>query len=619
MNSKEPRPVDLPSTDNWDRARIIAGPASLADRESWRASLQSWRRQSAARIDYDDSAYRNTAFLKNSSYSIALMWLWDELLFDFKEQKFTPEKLLADSLTFGGIDGIILWHAYPVIGVDSRNQFDYYNDVPGLSNLIAELQSAGVKIYLNYNPWDRWSKCEGCSDEEALARLVKRFDFDGVFLDTMKSAEPDFLKPIIEVKPDLIVAGESQVQQERISDHVMSWAQWFADSTPPGVLRAKFFEPRHMQHQTRRWNRSHIDELQIAWLNAAGMLVWEVVFGSWVGWNERDRTMWREMVATLRDNHGLITHGVWEPLTELAAPAEAANLFASKFSDGDHYLLTIINRSDHDYSGPLAYGLSGSVPAWGVAAITHSPDLHTLIEFTYADKTTEFPIRINQREEPLVGTPTLLSYTYRNREAGLYDGAPFIDAWKPLPPNFHQIFTREITVPVQHGELDTYEVSNLEFFEFVQATNYQPEISHRFLAHWVSGTPTVEQYGQAVTFIDLSDATAYAIWKGCQIPNEWEWQVNAIGMQRRNPEVWNLTNSIHSDGRTRFLILKGGAHYNAKSGQGAKSASGIAESDWYIDGGIKDVKWVEKLLLMGLGMSRSENIGFRCFYPLKGK
>ena len=77
--------------------------------------------------------------------------------------------------------------------------------------------------------------------------------------------------------------------------------------------------------------------------------------------------------------------------------------------------------------------------------------------------------------------------------------------------------------------------------------------------------------------------------------------------------LWNLTDSAHSDGRTRFLILKGGSSYSVRNGQGAKSTSGIAESDWYVDGGVQDSTWVEKLLLMGLGMSRSENISFTCF------
>ena len=613
VNSKLPRGVDLPMPVGSDEAKMFAGPESLSERESWRRKVHAWKMESAAKLNYDGSRYSSINFKSHESFNVALIWLWDELLFDFEKQEFTPERLIKDSEKFGGLDGIILWHAYPVIGIDSRNQFDFYTQVDGLAELISTIQNLGVKVYLNYNPWDRWTRRSEVQDQEELAKLVESFNFDGVFLDTMKSADPAFMAPILKVKPEIIIAGESRVQQERICDHVMSWAQWFGDSEIPGVIRAKWFEPRHMLHQTRRWNRSHIEELHIAWLNGAGMLLWEIVFGSWVGWNKRETQMWKEMVEVLRKNSALIFDGTWEPLTALSQEAEAHLLFASKFSQEDAFLLTIINKSESDFVGEIAYGISASVPSMGVAAIVKDEKGLRIVDFTYPDFDPHFIDLKPTRIKEISGSKETLSISFRNRECGLYDGAPFVDAWKPLPPNFHQIFTAERDVQVRSGQLSDTEITNREYYNFVISSGYVPKCAHRYLKHWKDGSPTLEDLDNPVVYLDLEDAQAYATWAGCLIPNEWEWQFHSQDVEDSATRVWNMTDSVHSDGRTRFLILKGGATFNVRNGQGQKSTSGIAESDWYVDGGVKDSSWVEKLLLMGKGMSRSENIGFRTF------
>lgn len=615
LNSKLPRGVDLPMPVGNDEAKIFAGPRSLHERSAWRESLQSWKAESAARIKYDDSLYSNDLFKPYESFNMALIWLWDELIFDFRTQEFTPEKLLKDYEKFGGIDGIILWHAYPVIGIDSRNQFDFYNQVDGLDQLISVIQKQGVKVYLNYNPWDLWTSRPERVDQEELADLVKKYNFDGVFLDTMKSADPSFMKPILEVNPKIIVAGEARVQQERICDHVMSWAQWFGDSEIPGVIRAKWFEQRHMLHQTRRWNRSHIEELHIAWLNGAGMLLWEVVFGSWMEWNPRETKMWKEMVQVLRRHARLIGEGVWEPLTALNDEAESHGLFGSKFSLGDSYLITVINKSHESFEGEIVDGLKGIIPGLGVAAIVKDEAGINLTKFSYQDLDAIFGGVKPGRIKELVGMSESFNVSYRNRECGLYDGAPFIDAWKPLPPNFHQKFSATIDAKVRNGKLSVSEVTNKQFLEFIVASDYQPKNSSRFLEHWQDGSPKIEDLGLPVTYVELDDALAYASWAGCAIPTEWEWQFHADQIDTSGALVWNLTDSVHSDGRTRFLILKAGSVFNIRYGQGKKSTSGIAESDWYVDGGVQSSNWIEKLLIMGKGMSRSENIGFRCFLP----
>ena len=63
---------------------------------------------------------------------------------------------------FGGFDSVVLWHAYPRIGIDRRNQFDFYRDMPGglegIRDIVDCLHSRNIKTFLNWNPWDRGLK-----------------------------------------------------------------------------------------------------------------------------------------------------------------------------------------------------------------------------------------------------------------------------------------------------------------------------------------------------------------------------------------------------------------------------------------------------------------------------
>jgi hypothetical protein len=105
--------------------------------------------------------------------------MWDE---EFSSPQ-TYHCMLASFLQkaqqeFGGFDSIVLWHAYPRIGFDDRNQFDFYRDLPGgldgLRLLVQGFHRRGVKVFIDYNPWDQGTRREPLSDLDALAELVSR-------------------------------------------------------------------------------------------------------------------------------------------------------------------------------------------------------------------------------------------------------------------------------------------------------------------------------------------------------------------------------------------------------------------------------------------------------------
>ena len=65
-----------------------------------------------------------------------------------------------------------------------------------------------------------------------------------------------------------------------------------------------------------------------------------------------------------------------------------------------------------------------------------------------------------------------------------------------------------------------------------------------------------------------------------------------------------LTGNEYSDGRTRFVMLKGGSCYKAEG------------SDWYFDGGPQKNSFVAKMLLIWPGLDRCSTVGFRCAVDL---
>jgi hypothetical protein len=576
-----PRPIDLPTPvplepdaalESLDAAKIFAAPDDPADWSAWREALTRWRAEAVAGVEYDDSAYRVPEFAwTQSCLSVALAWLWDELLYDHEAGRFTPERFCADSeREFGGFDGIVLWHAYPVLGIDERNQFDFYREVPGIRELVGELQARGLRVFVDYNPWDVGTRREPGADHVAIAELVRELGADGIFLDTMKEAQSGLRAALDRVRPGIAFEGESTLPLARICDHHLSWAQWFSDSAVPGVLRARWFEQRHMLHHTRRWNRDHAEELHSAWLNGVGMLVWENVFGAWVGWNERDKELLRAMVSVQRQHADLLATGEWTPL---AAASPDTRVVASRWTDGKSTLWAVANRGDA-YSGAVGE-LEVEIPAGGIAAFSGSEQV-----MVAGGGDASFPARETVRVPvPIVTVATVpdgftaveprpLAAVFRRRETGTYGEAPYVEEWKPLPPRLH---------------------------DFVEVERPPPRGRFAVSARDVK------------TGLDLAEARAYAASVGARLPTEDEWQLAAEAgvLDLSGPRNWNWTESEHSDGRTRFAILKGGSDWEAEG------------SDWYVDGGPQEPSYSLKLLLLGGGLARSQRIGFRLAVDLE--
>jgi len=672
---------------------LIEAPPDPGEWPAWREALARFRQEAREKLGYQDALYTRPDFAwVPSCFACCFLMLNDERFLDARTGSYRVEQFLdAEARRFGGYDAVVLWQAYPRIGLDDRTQFDFYREMPGgvagLREVVRRFQARRVKVFLCYNPWDKGTRLRGENHLESLAKMVGDLEADGIFLDTMDKAGTEFRARLDAVRAGVALEGEIALPMSSLHDHHLSWAQWFQDSHAPGVLRNKWFERRHMQHQIARWEWDHTAELHMAWMNGSGMMIWENVFGQWVGWSKRDQSILRAMLPIQRRFVSLFCGENWTPLVPTAHP----DVFASQWGEGRERLWTLVNRSNRTVEGPLLYvgagpacrfydlvqwkptqpavhngqfALSGRIGPRGIACFYGTENSADVLRWilrenrraTRSIDEDASPARSTARRIPvqptripaqlpasMVRIPAAdleLTVEFQVREVGFYDASPD----RPIGG----AWLKETRPYTRHARLKTFAidatpVTNRQFAEFLRSSSYRPAIKDNFLKHWDNGQIPAGLEEHPVVYVTLEDARAYARWAGKRLPTEEEWQYAAQGPQglkypwgneddpaRRNggesggttpvtayPQgrspfglydccgnVWELTESEHSDGRNRFVLLKGGCYYRAEG------------SIWYFDGGPRPNAHVAKLLLFWPGVDRCATVGFRCAVDL---
>ncbi|WP_375387105.1 formylglycine-generating enzyme family protein [uncultured Amnibacterium sp.] len=581
---------------------------------------------SAGRYDATTTAWARTAFV------CGVLMLWDEEFFDRETQRFEVERYLdLFEADFGRADALVLWHAYPRIGFDDRNQFDFYRDIPGgvsaLRDIIERLHARGTRAILDYNPWDTGTRAEPSGDEAALAELVVEVAADGIFLDTLADASASLLAAIDRAGAEVILQSEHVAPLSGLHDHLMSWAQWPERLNERLLLRNKWAKPRQMQHLVRRWHEDHADELFTAWLNGSGVVVWENVFGSWFPWNPTDKATLRSMRSVHSAYGEWFASGDWTPYVQTSSAA----VDASEWTLGDISVWAFVNRSDAEVHETLVlHGQDGDVltaPLGGVrrAAGTttvvlgpksigfvaqvgsSSPGVEVARHSSTVRRVRDPLPPIGRRSSADPAPADMVTVAsgiagparFRLRECGAYDRAPLVGRSYPDLTGDIAVLRDRPTRPIV---IDPAAVTNDEYLDFLSATAYVPAHRERFLDHWIADAPAPGTGGDPVVYVDLDDARAYAGWRGCRLPTEDEWQLAlatpGVGYGARR--VWEWTESEQSDGHSRFVVLKGG------------SDRSVAGSDWYAESGPLLPERSAKFVLFAPSIDRSSTVGFRC-------
>ena len=354
---------------------------TVPDTSLRRAALKPLQAQLGRKPGLDDTLYQRPDLRWVSrSFVCGFVFVYDHGFWEAERGRYRVAELLDEAQRdFGGYDSIVLWHAYPRIGTDDRNQFDFFSDMPGGTSGLRECVSAfhrrGVRVFIPYNPWDTSTRRPPESDVQMLARTVADIGADGVFMDTMVQS-PAGLRPAQDrLRRGVAFEPEGHPSVGELEQCNASWAQGLRLLPEIGVLSLKWLEPRHMQHEIDRWATDHTSDLAAAWFNGSGMLVWENIFGSWNPWRPGNRATLRRMAPVWRAFADLLSDGEWLPYCPLDAspsggvsvpaqqaadrvPADPPGVYASSWQRGSERFVALVNRS-----GRASVAVTLEVPA----------------------------------------------------------------------------------------------------------------------------------------------------------------------------------------------------------------------------------------------------------------
>lgn len=549
-------------------------------------AIESFSRRGIDRSIYDRADLRWASHI----FTCHFTFLYDRSIYDAAGGYRVGEFLDDGDHEFGGFDAVVLWQGYPRLGLDDRNQFDIYRDLPGgtsgLREVVRQFHERGVKVFIDYNPWDTGTRRLDVTDEAALSQLVSEIEADGIFLDTMEAAPERLREAVDRARRGVAFAPEGHPAIGQISACNASWAQWLDDPAPPGLLHLKWIEPRHMQHQIRRWDENHRAEIETAFFNGSGMLVWENIFGTYNPWPVEDRMLWRHAATILKVFPENFADERWEPFI----PASQPDLYVHAWPGDAAHVFTLRNTGTPLADAPLFEWPveripegSGLFDAWNGREIGFEPiqgSIHVvgtvdrlgclvfcrsddprIAQLQSAGRTAELSsVETRNHVRPVLqpaavkhtppatdgtappgmvfvpGGPVRLHIEHMRRECGCYPDPGLPAArWREFlwgSPHDGRI-VHDYSETVAPFWIDEAAVTNAEFAAFLDATGYTPTHPENFLKHWVDGAPPEPLRDCPVVYVDLDDARAYASWAGKRLPTEPEWHLAAQGTDGR--------------------------------------------------------------------------------------
>jgi gamma-glutamyl hercynylcysteine S-oxide synthase len=324
-------------------------------RGEWQQGLKLMFRD---RYLYDLEKFDNTLFERadlawiRESYLIILKMAWDREFFDRTTGKYNYSEILKKEIEqFGLVDVFGIWPTWPRLGLDNRNQWDLYRDLPGGINqlrIFSRLSKPyGTRFFISLNPWDNSTRQE--DQYKGMAKLISETEADGVVLDTKGSSSYELQAAADSVRKGVIMYSEGMAVTKDMPG-IISGRVHNAIFYSPELNLNKLIKPDFSIFRVCDVGEDVLHrEIAISFFNGYGTELNMFRPGGKGEDYKNDIDFLARTTFTLRQNNDVFLDKDWTPLLETTVD----NVFVNKWNSGEKTIYTVLNMNPAGISGRL--------------------------------------------------------------------------------------------------------------------------------------------------------------------------------------------------------------------------------------------------------------------------
>lgn len=287
-----------------------------------------------------------------SCYAVNLMMNWDKRFFDYTDGQFhVKEHLEKMKRLMGGYDVYGIWPTWPALGMDQRNQWDMFRDLPGgyarLKEISALCHSLGTKFFICYNPWDGSTRSsEGHFD--GMTTITKAADIDGFVLDTKGGSSVELQNAADAARPGVIMYSEGMavpVDMQGIPSGRVHNALYYC----PMLNLNKFIKPDFAIFRVAEENKEAIKrEFNVSFFNGYGTEMNNFGPGRFE-WSDDQMRYWGKLLRIQRENVENLLSFDYIPLLSTLKDS----IYVNEWPSAEKTIYTIYSLCPEGYKGNL--------------------------------------------------------------------------------------------------------------------------------------------------------------------------------------------------------------------------------------------------------------------------